>query len=160
GGSLLPVGQSRRGGLRRPGPLRHHPYPEPTRRVRWRWTALLPRCLAGPPGVGGAVPRAADPAPRHPLDGGTRAGRVQLRQPRRAAGVHVRTGGSAMPHRVALAVGTTVLVVTGVALAGVLRFAGRSYDVPPTPPPPPPPAAAAGDRTPKPPGPAAGWELA
>ena len=53
----LPLGQSRRGRLRRPVPLRRGPPAQQARRVRVR-TALLPRGAAGPAGDQGALRRA------------------------------------------------------------------------------------------------------
>ena len=48
GRHVLRVGQPRRGRVRRPGPLRHRPRPQPPRRLRrWR-TALLPGRQPGP----------------------------------------------------------------------------------------------------------------
>ena len=52
---LVHLGQPRRGRLRRPVPLRHHPRPEPAHRVRRRRPALLPRRAARPHGDPRAV---------------------------------------------------------------------------------------------------------
>ena len=54
GAAVVPVGQPRRGGLRRPDPLRRRPRPEQAPRLRLR-RALLPRGASRPDGAQGAA---------------------------------------------------------------------------------------------------------
>src|SRR5450755_4824542 len=89
GGAVLLLGQPRRGGIRRPRTVRHHPLTEPARGIRRGGPALLPRCPPRPPGAHRHAARAADPGPRYH---GRRTGpaTVQLRQRHQAAALPIR----------------------------------------------------------------------
>ena len=65
GPHALPVGQPRRGRVRRPRRVPRRPRPEPAPRLRHRHP-LLPRRQPGPGRGRGRVHRAVRPAPRHP----------------------------------------------------------------------------------------------
>ena len=64
GRAVLQLGQPGRGGVRRPGRLRHHPLAQPARRLRRTRAALLPRRPPGPARDHRHVPRAVHPAAR------------------------------------------------------------------------------------------------
>ena len=71
---LVHLGQPRRGRLRRPLPLRHHPPAEPAHRLRWWWAPLLLGRPAGPPrdpdalrGDGQALPPHRGPRSARPV---------------------------------------------------------------------------------------------
>jgi methyl-branched lipid omega-hydroxylase len=89
GGAVLLLGQPRRGGVRRPRTVRHHPLTEPACGIRRGGPALLPRCPPCPPGAHRHAARAADPGPRYY---GRRTGpaTVQLRQRHQAATLPIR----------------------------------------------------------------------
>jgi methyl-branched lipid omega-hydroxylase len=82
-------GGPRRGGVRRPRAVRHHPLAEPARGLRRRRTAFLPGGTPGPPRDHRHAARTADPCPGHHRG---RAGpaAIQLRQRHQAPALPVR----------------------------------------------------------------------
>ena len=111
GGARLPVGEPRRGGVRRPGRGRPATRPQPPHRLRVRH-ALLPRCARRPP----RAPRRARGADRsvHPPAGGLRPG---------VRGQRVREGGRALRDGLRPAMRTR-LGVRLAAVAGAALLAG------------------------------------
>ncbi len=65
GRDVVHLGQPRRGGVRRPLPLRHHAWPRGAGRVRRRWSPLLPRRQPGPYGAQADLPGGPGAHSRH-----------------------------------------------------------------------------------------------
>ena len=75
GGDVLSVGQLGHRGVRPSGAFRPEPQSQPTRRIRWRRSALLPRSSCGPGATARYLRRAAPPAAGYPgRRSGIRAG--------------------------------------------------------------------------------------
>ena len=89
------VGEPRRGGVRRPGPVRRRPRPQPAHGVRWRGSAPVPRTARRADRDRGDAARAADPPPRSGAGGAPPAAGVELHHRRPDDARHVHTQGPA-----------------------------------------------------------------
>ena len=73
-----------------PARFRHHPLPQPARRVRRTRAALLPGCSPGPAGDHGDAARTADPGAGHPRRRAAGPAAVQLHQRHQAPALRVQ----------------------------------------------------------------------